>query len=195
MSSDDEKKDSDRKDRNEKRKSRSGESNRRRDLDEKDSWRRRPHRDNDRRSRRSSGNSEDDDDRRDACRRSRSPRRDERRVSYSSNRRNNNKPFVPQRPKLFQRPADPSTSNEATKNWSTRIAAVATDDSQRSKFEKLLGIRKTDSKPTVANKNEQEEESTNVKKVQEELQKMHNDLDSQYVQARAFTHSFRGRGL
>ncbi|KAI6215932.1 hypothetical protein M3Y94_00443100 [Aphelenchoides besseyi] len=182
MSSDDEKKNSDR---NEKRKSRSGDSN------ATERWRRRSHRDDERRSRRNSGDSEDNDGKRDARRRSRSPRRDERRGRYS----NNDKPFVPQRPKLFQRPADPSTSNEATKNWSTRIAAVTADDGQRSKFEKLLGIRKTDAKPTAANRNEQEAESTNVKKVQEELQKMHNDLDSQYVQARAFTHSFRGRGL
>jgi hypothetical protein len=65
--------------------------------------------------------------------------------------RRDDKPIIPQRPKLFQRPeTDASTSNEDPNSWSTRIAAVASDDGQRSKFEKLLGMHKKDqSKPAL----------------------------------------------
>jgi hypothetical protein len=114
-----------------------------------------------------------------------------------SNFRRDDKPRIPQRPKLFQRAADESTSNVDNNKWSTRIAAVASGDGERSKFEKLLGMHK---KPSTSESNKDKPalksvDESDVKTMRKELTKMEHDLNSQYDHARAFTHSFRGRGL
>lgn len=109
--------------------------------------------------------------------------------------RRGDKPIIPQRPKLFQRAPDAPTSSSDNNKWSTRIAAVASDDGQRSKFEKLLGMHKKpqaeeSNKPALSTVDEKD-----VKSMRNELAKMEHDLNYQYEGARAFTHSFKGRGL
>ncbi|KAI6219622.1 hypothetical protein M3Y99_01645800 [Aphelenchoides fujianensis] len=100
----------------------------------------------------------------------------------------------PQRPKLFQQPADPSTSNEASKSWSTRIAAVATDDSQRSNCSASTK-KDAPSKSGDAEAKPMAVAEKDVQKMRSQLSKMQQDLDQQYAQGRSFTHNFRGRGL
>ena len=115
-------------------------------------------------------------------------------------------PRVRPPPKVFQRSShDASTSSgdtadESAKLWSTRVAAVATG-SQRDKFSALLGLNK---RPKASNDAEGDAEKvgekttiaeSDVHAMKQQLNKMTSDLDVQYGQARAFTHSFRGRGL
>ncbi|CAD5217191.1 unnamed protein product [Bursaphelenchus okinawaensis] len=133
-------------------------------------------------------------------RRSRSNSRERR--GYRGDRGFRRRPRSPIRPKppptVFKRNNEPGTSEEAVNleekeaKWSTRIAAVASDDSQRSKFEKLLGMHK---KPGESNLKLKKVDESEVKDLKNNLQKMKSDLDRQFEDGRSFTHYNRGRGF
>jgi hypothetical protein len=66
--------------------------------------------------------------------------------------------------------------------WSTRIAAVATDDAQQSKFARLLGMNKKSSDGGETSAKSALAPNTDVSSVKQQLDKMTRDLDTQYGQ-------------
>lgn len=107
----------------------------------------------------------------------------------------NRSPIIPKPPTtLFKRASEPSTSTEGEKqeqnelNWSTRIAAVASNDNQRSKFEKLLGMHKNGGSLKTVDKEE-------VDTVKKNIQQYNSSVTAQYDQGQQMRFSGRRFGL
>ncbi|KAH7731110.1 hypothetical protein AAVH_00007 [Aphelenchoides avenae] len=130
------------------------------------------------------------------------------RPSWDNNRVKRHMDKIQQRKLLWSKPkgdaesstaeAQPSSSDKAEKNWTSMLAAATTDSKELTKYQRLMGLKKTAAEPKPEEEgdtSDSELPENDVEAEKRRQQKLQQDLEQQYAAARATTHMARGRGL